>query len=573
VIVYNSEIAKKLRRLADLLEIKQANKFRVRAYRDAARTIDRLSGRIQEMVEKGKDLTVLSGVGEDMESKLQEIVNTGELKQLKELAKEIPLELTHLLKIPGMGPKKVGKLFRELGVTSVKDLSEAVENNEVKELEGFGPETVNNISTYIKNKSDKEKERRQFIEAEQIVEPLLKYLRETDLSSEVSAAGSYRRRKETVGDIDILAVSDNEQEFINYFTKYSGIKEIVSQGSTKSTVILNNEMQVDLRVVAAKSAGAGLLYFTGSKAHNIKLRDMALENNWKLNEYGVFEGDEQIAGKSEQEVYNLLDLQFIAPELREERGEIEAAKNNSLPELIEQDDIKGDLQMHTINSDGHSTMKEMALKAEELGYEYILITDHTSYVGVTQGLDEKEVDEYIRDIRDINSQIETVKVLAGIEVDILEDGNLYFSNEALAKFDFTVGSIHTHFDLPADQQTERLLKAMENKHLNIIAHPTGRKVVGRPPYNLDLNRVFEAAADKNCILEINSHPSRLDLNEINAKKAKNKGVKLAISTDAHSIEELSYVKYGIYQARRGWIEKDDVVNTHNLDDLRNLLSR
>jgi DNA polymerase (family X) len=351
------------------------------------------------------------------------------------------------------------------------------------------------------------------------------------------------------------------------------VDEIVSQGETRSTVLLRSGLQVDLRVVASESYGAALLYFTGSKAHNIKLRNMALDRGWKINEYGVFEGQDRIAGESEEEIYALFDLPLIPPELREERGEIEAAREDALPDLITLDDIRGDLHMHTESSDGHATLEAMARAAQDIGYEYVVITDHSTYIAVTQGLDAEGVAAQIDAIDRLNEELDDLVVLKGIEVDILEDGSLDLPDDSLARLDLTVCSVHSKFDLSRQEQTERIIRAMDNPYFNILAHPTGRLIGRRAPYDVDMERVMEAALERGCFLEVNAHPERLDLNDVYAKMAKELGLKLVISTDAHRESDLSYMRYGVGQARRGWLEAQDVLNTRSLSDLRSLLKR
>jgi DNA polymerase (family 10) len=571
--IYNSDIAGKFRQVADLLDIKGANAFRVRAYRNAARTIEELSQSVESKIEKEEDLTELDGIGEDLASKIEGFVKTGKMQQLEDLVEDVPLALSEFLRIPGLGPKRVGVLYRKLDIKSVDDLAQAVAEGRIEELDGFGPGTVEKIRNYLETKKGK-KERVKFVIAEQVIEPLRSYLKSSSLCEVVEVAGSYRRKKETVGDIDILVVGDEGEKIIDFFCKYEDIKEVVSKGDTKSTVILRNDIQVDVRVVNAKSAGAAIQYFTGSKEHNIKLRDIAKKRGLKINEYGVYKGENKVAGEDERDIYEYLDMSWIPPELREDRGEIEVAQTDKLPDLITLSDIRGDLQMHSSEySDGSSGVEEMIKKAKEIGHEYIAVTDHDSYVGVTGGLAPKDVDKYINDLHRINKSHPNIEILAGIEVDILEDGTLFFDDVILQKFDVVVGSIHSHFNLDGEKQTQRLIKAMSNKNINIIGHPTGRKIGDRDPYKLDMKKLISEAVELNCVLEINAHPSRLDLNDFYAKMVKDKGGKLVISTDAHSIEGLSHVKYGVYQARRGWIEKKDVINTYTIEDLRKFLSR
>jgi DNA polymerase (family X) len=389
----------------------------------------------------------------------------------------------------------------------------------------------------------------------------------------VEAAGSYRRRKETVGDLDILATGEDGKRIIERFVEYEDVEEVVSQGETRSTVRLRRGLQVDLRVVAQESYGAALLYFTGSKAHNIALRNMALDRDWKVNEYGVFEDEERIAGETEEAIYDLLDLAYVMPELREDRGEIQAAQEGALPQLVSLDDLRGDLQSHTKASDGHGTLREMAEAAQELGYEYLAITDHSKYVGVTQGLDAEELAEQIDEIDRLNEELEGFRLLKSIEVDILKDGSLDLPDGILEKLDLRICSIHSHFDLSRDEQTARILRAMDNPNFNILAHPTGRRLQERRPYGVDMDRLLEGALERGCFLELNAQPDRLDLDDVYCKMAKEMGVKLSLATDAHRPVELEYMRFGVGQARRGWLEPDDVLNTRSWADLKELLKR
>lgn len=568
----NTEIADAFNEIADLLEIEGANQFRVRAYRDAARTISGLPRNVREMVASDEDLTELSGIGEDLAGKIKTLVETGHLTQLEELRERTPPALADMLQIEGLGPKRVQTIYHELDVTDLEELEQAAEAGRIQTLDGLGPKTEQKVLDELRRKREKE-ERTRLDVAEQLVEPLLDYLRGIEGVQRVTVAGSYRRRKETVGDIDILVISDAGEATIDAFVDYEDVEQIVSQGETKSTVVLRSDLQVDVRVVGEESYGAALLYFTGSKAHNIALRDMAMDRDLKVNEYGVFRGDERITGETEEEIYELFDLPYIPPELREDRGELEAARDDALPSLVTLDDIRGDLQMHTTASDADSTLREMVEGAQALGYEYIAITDHSAYVGVVTGLDADDLMKQIEKIDQLNDELDDFRVLKGMEVDIMEDGSLDLPDEALENLDVVVGSIHTKFDLPGEQQTERIIRAMDNPHFNILGHPTGRHIGKRPPYDVDLERVMGAALERGCFLEINASPERLDLNDVYAKLAKEMGLKLVISTDAHHVNGLSNMKYGVWQARRGWLEPDDVLNTRSWQDLLDILKR
>lgn len=576
--VYNSDIADIFNAVADLLDIEGANRYRVRAYRNAARTISTLSRNVSEMVEEGEDLTDLPGIGEDLAGKIEEIVKTGDLKQLEKVEQRTPPALAKMLDVAGLGPKRVQTIYEDLGVTTMAELREAAEQGEIRDLHGLGEKTEQKILEDLERWGAEEERTRRDV-AEERVEPLLSFLRSLDKVGRAEAAGSYRRKKETVGDLDVLAISDAGQEVISKFVEYEDVEEVISQGETRSTVVFKSGLHVDIRVVKERSYGAALLYFTGSKQHNITLRNMALEKGLKINEYGVWdttgESPEQdrIAGETEEEIYGLFDLPWIPPELREDRGEVEAAQRGDLPDLITLDDVRGDLQSHTTASDGRATLEEMARAARALGREYLAVTDHSAYIGVTQGLDADELEKRIEEIERINEDVEDIVLLKGIEVDVMEDGSLDLPNDVLEKLDLVIFAVHSHFELPADKQTERIIRAMDNPNCNILAHPTARQIGKRPPYEVDMGRLIDAALDRGCFLELNAQPDRLDLDDVYCKMAKERGLKVAIGTDAHGTEELKFIRFGVYQARRGWLEPDDVVNTRSWDDLEALLQR
>lgn len=569
--IYNSEIADKFRELADLLEIKGANRFRVRAYRKAAQTISNLSKRLEDMIKDEEDLTQLSGIGKELSKKIKEIIETDELSALIKAKDEIPAGLIELLNVEGLGPKRVKTLYQELGVESMKDLRKAVKKGQVNKLEGFGKKTEDNIREAIKKQ--KGKKRVLLAVADEIVQPLINYLKEDKNIDRVEIAGSYRRRKETIGDFDILASSSKGKEVIDRFVKFEDVKKIVSKGETRSTIKLRTGMQVDLRVVPKKSFGAALIYFTGSKNHNIALRNLAIQKGLKVNEYGVFKKkiEKRIAGTTEKEIYETLNLSFIPPEIREDRGEIQAAKEDNIPNLIKLEDIKGDLHMHTDNSDGDYSIEKMVQMSRKLGREYVAITDHSSLIPLVHGLKEEDIDDYIKKVKKVDKKFNDISVLAGCEIDIRKDGSLFFKNEILKKFDIVLIGVHSYFNLDSEQQTQRIIKAIENPYSNILVHPTGRKIQQREPYEIDMERVMKVAKENNCFLEIDAQPVRLDLNARHARMAKEMGLRLAINTDSHSPEALKFMKYGVYQAQRGWLEASDVINTLNLKELKKLL--
>lgn len=570
--VQNTEIAAMLDALADLLEIEGANRFRVRAYRKGARTVAEHPRSMNALVSAEEDLTVLPGIGKELAAKIQEMVETGRLSKLEEVKQRTPGTLVQLLKIEGLGPKRVQALYEILNITNLDELEIAAKQNRIRELHGFGAKTEEKILADLAQAREAGERTRLDI-AESLIEPLVDYLRGLDGVARVEVAGSYRRRKETVGDIDILVIGEDGAAIIQHFVEHEDVNTVVSQGATRSTVLLRSGLQVDLRVVPKESYGAALQYFSGSKAHNVALRTLAVRQGYKINEYGVFRDDERVAGETEAEIYGLFDLAYIEPELREDRGELNAAREEQLPQLLTVNDIRGDLQMHTTGSDGKASLEEMARAAQDLGYEYIAITDHSAYLGMVQGLDADALARQIDEIDALNDRLDGFRVLKSIEVDILEDGFFDLPDEILQRLDLRICSIHSKFGLPREQQTERILRAMDNPYFNILAHPTGRRIGERPPYAVDMERVMAAAVERGCYLEINAHPERLDLNDVYAKMAKEMGLKLAISTDAHNVNGLRHMRFGVGQARRGWLEAGDVLNTRPWAELKALLER
>jgi DNA polymerase (family X) len=570
--VHNADIAKLFNRLADLLEIEEANPFRVRAYRRAAETIEALPQNLAQMVAAGEDLSELPGIGEDLAGKLKEIVETGRLTLLTEVVARTPESLAGLLEIPGLGPKRVHKLHEVLGIKSVEDLACAARQHKLKTLAGFGAGAEQKILDFLA-KRQATAVRFKISTAEDFAESLARYLAANPGIGKVMVAGSYRRRKETVGDLDILVTSEGGKEAIDHFVSYDEVAEIVSKGSTRSTVVLKCGIQVDLRVVPAESFGSALHYFTGSKAHNIAVRKLGQARKLKLNEYGVFKGTRRIAGRTEEDVFASVGLPYIEPELREDQGEIEAAFAGRLPRLITLEDIRGDLHVHTNASDGKSSLRDMARAAMERGYEYLAITDHSKSARIARGLDEKRLAKQLDDIDRLMDEGPGIQILKSSEVDILVDGSLDLPNAILKRLDLVIGSIHSRFDLPAEQQTERVLRAMDNPYFTVLAHPTGRLLGERPGYSVDIERVIEGARQRGRFLELNAHPARLDLDDIRCRLAKELGVKIAISTDAHSTIGLDMMRFGIGQARRGWLEPDDVLNARTWTELKTLLGR
>lgn len=570
--LHNVDIAETLRKMADLLEIEGANEFRVRAYRNAATTLLGLPQDVSVLLAEGKDLAELPGIGHDLAGKIAEIVDTGTLEVLEKLETRVPPGLSDVLRVPGLGPKKVKILYDQLGIDSLEALRDAMESGKIRELPGFGEKTEENIREGL-DRMQIEENRTRLIDAEHVATPLMAYIKATEGVKKAMIAGSFRRRKETVGDLDIVAIADCGDAVTRAFTEYGEVHSVVSRGPTRSTVVLQPEFSVDLRVVPEACYGAALVYFTGSKAHNIALRKRAIARGWKLNEYGLFEGDSRIAGKTEEEIYARLDLPWIVPLLRENRGEIAAAEKGALPELVTLEDMRGDLHCHTKASDGKATIREMAEAAAAKGYEYLGITDHSRSETVAGGLSVDELAAQIDEIDALNAELDGIHVLKSCEVDILEDGRLDFPDDLLARLDYTVCSIHRALKLSREKQTERVIRAMDNPHFTILGHPTGRVIHERPAYAIDMEKVTQAARERGCFLELNAQPSRLDIDDVHCKLARDMGVRVAISTDAHSVTGLEMMRFGINQAGRGWLEAGDVLNTGPLDALLKLMKR
>jgi DNA polymerase (family 10) len=569
----NQEIAKLLRMMAVYLEMKGIA-FKPQAYEKAAYSVEALDEDIEEFVrKKGKaGLMSLPGVGESIAEKIIEYLKTGQIKELEELKKEVPVDVETLTSIEGVGPKTVYKLYKALGIKNLEDLERACKEHKIRRLPGFGAKSEEKI---LKGIEFFKQSGKRFILGFifPLVEELVNYLKESGLAKEVVPAGSYRRRKETVGDIDILAVSDKPEKLMSYFVSFPEVDYIYGQGPTKTMVRLKNGLDVDLRVVSEESFGAALAYFTGSKDHNIQMRELAIKKGWKLNEYGLFDKNEKmIAGRTEEEIYEALDLEWIPPEMRENKGEIELARQRKLPKLIEYGSLKGDLQVQTNWSDGQNSIEEMVEMAIKLGLEYICITDHTKSLQVAGGLDEERFLKQFEEIERLNKKYKSkITILKGAEVNINKDGSLDISDEILAKMDFVGAAIHSYFDLPRSVQTERIKKAMLNPYVDCIFHPTGRIINRRPPYEVDIDEIIDFAKKTGTILEIDAYPDRLDLRDDHIRKCVEKGVKMVIDSDAHSVLHLKFLDLGVSQARRGWARKEDILNTLPLKEfLKNL---
>jgi DNA polymerase (family 10) len=570
--VHNSDIADDFEQIADLLEIRGENPFRVRAYRSAARTVGGLSTAVSRMVGRGEDLTSLQGIGKDLAEKIRDAVRTGRVSYLDELREKTAPGLVVLLRVAGLGGKRVRALHEKLGIEGLDELERAAREHRVRSLQGFGEKTEKKILEEI-DRVREDEGRVMLSRAEEIASPLVEFLKGCRGVKKVAVAGSFRRRRETVGDLDILVSHRRDSEVMKRFTGYQDVRKVLSEGSTRCSVILKSGIQVDLRAVAEVSWGAALLYFTGSREHGIALRKLARTGKMKINEYGLYRGKRRLAGKSERSIYRTLGLRYIEPELRSARGEIEAAGENRLPRLVEPGDLRGDLQMHTRASDGRQSIREMAEAARSIGYDYIAITDHSRRVHVANGLDPARLRRQIREIDRVNEEIRGLTVLKSVEVDILEDGSLDLSDDVLSELDLVVGSSHSHFGLSASRQTDRIRRALDHPLLDILAHPTGRLIRRRAPYDFDMEAVMRHARERGVFLEVNAHPERLDLNAEHCRMARDIGVRVAVSTDAHRSDDLKLMRFGVDQARAGWLEPDDILNTRPLARFRKMLRK
>jgi DNA polymerase (family 10) len=570
--IRNADIAAAFEQIADLLELQNANPFRVRAYRNAARIVGELKLDLAAAIGSGRPLPKLPGIGTDLEAKIREFATTGAIGALERLKKEVPAGVAELLKLPGLGPKRVRALYEELHVHTLPQLLRAARDGRIRSLPGFGAKTEQRIAEAIERQLAQVKRFKLAIAA-QYADALLAYLKQAPGVAEVAAAGSLRRAKETVGDIDLLATAPDGAAVCRYFTQYPDVAEVLQSGETRASVVLKSGLQVDLRVVPQQSYGAALMYFTGSKAHNIRLRNLAADQGLKLNEYGLFKDRRAIAGATEEDVYSALGLPWIQPELREDRGEIEAAKRRALPQLVERDDLRGDLHAHTKWSDGTATIEEMAQAARAHGLAYLAISEHSRRLTVAHGLDPVRLAKQRAEIERIDAKLDGVRLLTGIEVDVLEDGALDLPDAALAPLDVVIAAVHSKFDLPRAKQTARILAALDNPHVKILAHPLGRLIDQREPHDVDMLAVIRKCRARGVALEVNAHPQRLDLTDLACRMAKDEGARVAINSDAHSVHEFDNLVYGVGQARRGWLEKADVLNTRPLDEVRAWLWR
>ncbi len=562
----NQQIARIFGEMADILEIKGENVFRIRAYRRAAQNLDGLPRDVSQMTEE--ELLAVPGIGQDLAGKIRHYIETGKMEAYEELKKEVPEGLTLLLSVPGLGPKTAKLLHDKLKIKDIGDLERLAREHKLSGLPGIKQKTEENILRGVEMLK-RGKERMPIGRVLPTANEILSQLREKAPVRKLALAGSLRRWKETIKDIDILATSEKPEKVMSAFVHLPMVKEVLMHGPTKSSVVISEGIQVDLRVVEEESFGAALAYFTGSKAHNIRLREMAVRDGLKLNEYGVFreKNDRLLGGEREEDVYRLLGLPFIPPELREDTGEIEAAMEHRLPKLIELKDIRGDLHVHTRRSDGSHTPEELVKAARERGYEYIAITDHTKGLGVARGLNEEKILEELKEIRAMNKRLKGIRLLMGVEVDIRSDYTLDLPDDILKRLDVVVASVHSGFRQSKEQITKRLLSAVRNPYVTLIAHPTGRLIGERDAYEVDMEQVFAAAKKEGKALEINAYPLRLDINDAFAKRAKEMKIPILINTDTHVINQFDYMIYGVSIGRRGWLEKDDVLNTLSAGNL------
>jgi len=569
----NREIARILSEIADLLEIKGENPFKVRAYQRAAQAIEGLAGQLSDM--RGRQpFTDISGVGSSIAEKIEELLDAGQCRYHQELLAEFPASLAALLSIPEVGPRKAKVLHDELGITSVDELEQAAREGKLRELKGFGAKTEQNLLRGIE-RLKVHKARLPLAQAHPLAMEVVEDLLLAAPVERIEPAGSIRRMRDTIGDIDILVTSSEPQEVMSTFVALPVVDHVLAQGPTKSSILSHSGAQVDVRVVDPESFGAALQYFTGSKEHNVRLRELAVRRGLRLSEYGVFDvkTERRIAGATEEEVYAALGLPLIPPEMREDCGEIAAALSGALPHLVAVEDIRGDLHVHTKRTDGHHTIEEMAETARGAGYEYIAVCDHSRSVGMAGGLFEDDLLRHVEDIRAVNKRLKGITILAGTECDIRRDGGLDYPDEILTQLDFVIAAVHSGFKMDADAMTSRIIKAMQNPYVDALAHPTGRIIGKRDPYEVDVARLLAAAAELGVAMEINSYPDRLDLRDVHARRAKELGVKVVINTDAHDCDHLRLITYGVATARRGWLEPDDVLNTLPLKELRTRLRR
>ncbi len=582
----NLDVARTLEELADLLEIEGANPFRIRAYRNAVRTVEGLTRPLRAMVDAGEELTTLPGIGKDIAGRIEELIATGRLEMLDKLDAELPRTLVELMRLDGVGPKKAKKLFDELDVRTVDDLEAELQAGRVEKLQGFGKKSAEKILRAI---GEHRTHVGRFLidEVEELVAPVIEHVRGASGVERVEVAGSLRRRKETIGDVDLLAQFEGDgTAVVDHFVKYPAAERVEAAGGTKGSIVLRSGLQIDLRVIPPRSFGAAMQYFTGSKEHNVAMRTRAVRKGLRVNEWGVFripegadaeslgkEEGERLAGADEEGVYAALGMTWMPPELRENRGEVEASFTGELPRLVTLEDIRGDLQMHSTWSDGKVSLEEMARACRERGYAYCAITDHSQAMAMVQGLTPERAREQWVEVEEVRERVDGIDILRSAEVDILKDGALDLPDEILEELDVVVVSVHSFMDQDRTTMTDRVLRAIRHPSVDILAHPTGRRLNRRSPFEIDMEAVLAAAAELGVAVEINANPNRLDLSDVHVFRARELGVKVVISTDAHSPRELANMRFGVDQARRGWLEPANVLNTMPARDFRAWLVR
>jgi DNA polymerase (family 10) len=570
--VHNEEVASAFDEMADLLSIQAENAFRIRAYRRAAQIVRALPREVAEM-HGTEEFDALPGIGADLAEKIDEMVHTGRLKALDKLRHQVPAGVRELLSLPGLGPARVRTLFTELKVLGIDDLRQALSNGRLGTVRGFGPKLRAQLAQALQERRPGATPRTPLCVATQFAIPLKAFLESVPGVDRVEIAGSYRRGRDSVGDLDVLVSATPGTAPIEALKRYGELRKLTAAGRTKASGVLRNGLQVDVRVLEPESFGAALHYFTGSRDHNIHVRRRAQELGYKLSEYGLFRNDKRIAGATEEELFAAIGLSWIPPELREDRGEIEAAERGALPKLIECKDLKGDLHVHTNASDGSDSLRTMVAAAQARELQYVAITDHSKYVGVTHGLDAERLGRQIDTIDALNEGQTGFTILKGAEVDILPDGTLALPDSMLRRLDVVIVAVHTQFGLSEERQTARVLRALDRPYVSILAHPFGRLLGERAPYALDFERVLNAARDRPCYLELNAQPLRLDLDDLHAKAARDHEILLSVASDAHSADQLGFLENGVRQARRGWVTKNDVLNTRPVGELRSLLRR
>ena len=571
----NKEVAEKFYELAEVAELAGDNPFKIKAYLEAARVIENLTLPIEDLAQQNK-LTEVKGIGKSIAEKIIEYLNTGKITKLEELKKVVPEGLLELEKVPGLGAKRVKVLYEKLGISNLSELEEAAKTHKIRELDGFGEKTEQNILEGIKSLRDKRENRFMIGVALPIAESIVSTLKSNVPIEKYMICGSLRRMKDTIGDIDILVISKEPNKVMDFFVGLPNVKEVLAKGDTKSSIITKEDIQVDLRVVKMGSFGAAVQYFTGSKSNNVHLRELAIKKNLKLNEYGIFDlsSDKKIGGEKEEEIYSILNMDFIPPEMREDTGEIELALEHRLPDLVGYDDIKGDIHMHTKYSDGAHTIEQMARKGMSLGYEYIVVTEHAKSLAVAGGLNIDEFLEEKKEIEELNKKLAPFKIFLGVELNILSDGTVDFSEKDLDIFDICLAGIHTGLGQSEEMITNRIKSVLRIPKVKIITHPTGRIINGRAEYNVNIDEIFPEAKKYGKMFEINAAFERLDLNDVNARKAVYEyGLKIAIGTDAHSVESMDNMRFGIGVARRAWLRKTDIINTMSLKEFEEFIRK